>query len=110
VLIASPFLLAAGALFTLSVIGLHHYLTREEEVKHGVEQTLDTALHRESAESLRAKIRVDMTADELRTAIGKPNMKHQVESGGRSVELWYYNCVDGQMQVGLEDDRVMSIH
>jgi hypothetical protein len=110
VLIASPFLLAAGALFTLSVIGLHHYLTRDEEIKQGVERTLNTAPLRVSAQELREKVSIGMTPDELRSAIGNPNMVKQLDNGGSILEVWYYHCRDGRMQVSLQDDRVTSIH
>jgi hypothetical protein len=110
VLIASPFLIAAGAVFTLSIISLQHYLTKDEEVKQGVERTLNTAPLRESAQELRDKVTIGMTSDELRSAAGNPNRVKQIDNAGTILELWDYNGRDGRMQVSVQDDRVIAIH
>jgi hypothetical protein len=110
VLIASPFLMAAGSILTLSLISLQHFLTKDEEVKHAVERTVNTAPLRESAQELRDKVTIGMTSDELVSAVGNPNRVKQLDHGGSILELWDYNGRDGRVQVSVQDDRVIAIH
>jgi hypothetical protein len=108
-LLVSPLLLLAGAVLALSSVAFYRYLTRDDEIREGAARTIDTAPRRVSAEELKKKLSVGMDKDEVQEVVGKPNLRQQFDEGGSVMELWWYNCKDGQVRVSIRDDHIISV-
>jgi hypothetical protein len=108
-LLVSPLLLAAGALLCLSVLGLVKWLNQDEEVRAGLRQAVQRRHLEISGEELKAFVPVGSTRDEARRMLGEPDTSREMESGQDAVELWYYQCNDGRVQITFFNGKVQGV-
>ena len=108
--IAAPLLIAAGAFLTLGIVGFYRYLTKSEEVKQGIENTVNTTALPVSTAELREKLTMGMSKDDLLKSLGNPNFAKSIDNGDSSLDLWYYQCADGRVLISMRDDKIISVH
>jgi hypothetical protein len=108
-LLVSPFLLAAGALLCLSVLGLMKYLHQDEDVREGLRQAVQRRHLEISGEELKAFVPIGSTKDEARRMLGEPDTSREMESGPDTLELWFYQCNDGRVQITFLDGKVQGV-
>ena len=73
------------------------------EIKNIVENKLA------EIENLNKKILVGMSANEVKNAIGLPNIKDNIEKGDRSYQLWTYNNNTKVTKIYFEENLVIKV-
>ena len=108
-LLVSPLLLAAGAVLCLSLLALVKYLHQDEEVRHGLQQAVERRRLEISGEEMKGLVPTGMTRDGVRKLVGEPETTREIDSGLDTLELWYYQCTDGRVQISFLDGKVQAV-
>jgi hypothetical protein len=108
-LLVSPLLFVAGALLCLSLLGLTKYLHQDEEVREGLRQTVERRRREISGDEMKGLIPVGTTVEGVRRLVGEPDTTREINSGVDTLELWYYQCTDGRVQISFLDGKVQGV-
>jgi hypothetical protein len=64
---------------------------------------------RVSTEIMRERVTVGMTKDYVQQVLGEPDSTREISNGDSRLELWYYQCDDGKVQISILDGKVQSV-
>jgi hypothetical protein len=107
--LVSPLILAAGAVLCLSLLALVKYLHQDEEVRQGLQHAVQQRRLELSGEEMKWLVPAGMTREGVRRLVGEPETTREIDSGLDTLELWYYQCTDGRVQISFLDGKVQAV-
>jgi hypothetical protein len=100
---------ASGTFFALSVLWYYRAGQQDAEIRENVARTTELPRRDVTCATLREKLSTDMTKFQVKATVGEPDMTHEIGSGLNTIELWYYGCNDGRVEVTIQGGRVRFV-
>ena len=108
-LLYSPFVLGS---ILLSIVSIVAFFQKQEKEKTERDTFIKETLRVTSSmmvRELKEQVPVGMSRELVLEVFGTPTFTKDLASGLGTLEIWYYNCKDGQAQISFQDGKVISV-
>jgi hypothetical protein len=107
--LALAFLFIGLTLTVWSIAYVQRSQRELDDVRAGVERTVRLKPGSMSITEIKASVPVGLPADGVRALLGEPDRRHHTESGLASMDIWYYGATDGEVQISIQNDKVIGL-
>jgi hypothetical protein len=108
-LLYSPFVLGS---IVLSIVSIFAFFQKQEKEKTERDTFIKETLRvtsKMTGREIREQVQLDMSRELVLEVLGAPTFSKELTSGMGTLEVWYYNCADGQVQISFRDGKVITV-
>jgi hypothetical protein len=105
----SPFVLGTIVLSIASIIAFFQKQEKEKTERDTyIKETFRVTTTMTWLE-IKEQVQIGMSREVVLEVLGAPNFVKDLASGMGTLEVWQYNCKDGQVQISFQDGKVITV-